>query len=125
VPLNILIVDDAEFMRFVLRDLLTLGGISGVAEAGSRDEALALAFSLRPEVVVVDTTHPGVGGVDLLAELGALHPAARRVAVIAAGDPALAVAARRAGAEFTLVKPYDPADVATLLLELQAAPTPP
>ncbi len=121
-PQSILIVDDTEFMRYVLRDLLTLGGAGAVAEAGSRAEAHALTASLQPEVIVVDTAHVGDEGVALIAELVTVAPAARIVAVIRAGDPVTTTAARRAGAEFTLVKPYDPAEVASLLLELRAAP---
>ncbi|MBC8422862.1 response regulator [bacterium] len=123
-PKSILIVDDTEFMRFVLRDLLTLGGVRSVAEAGSRAEALALSASLRPEVIVVDTTHVGDDGVALVAELAGVEAAARIVAVVGAGDPVTATAARRAGAEFTLVKPYDPAEVASLLLELRSTRVP-
>jgi len=120
--LSILIVDDAEFMRYVLRDLMAQDGLSTVAEAGSRAEALSLARSLRPEAIVVDTTHAGTGGLELVAELADMLPTARIVAAIRTGDPAGAAAARRAGAELTLVKPYDPEEVASLLAVLQSAP---
>ncbi|MBU0743604.1 response regulator [bacterium] len=122
VQLSILIVDDTGFMRYVLRDLLMQNGLSRVAEAGSRDEALALAASLRPEAVVIDTTHEGAGGPALVTEMAGVLPAARIVAVIRTGDPAAAAAASRAGAEFTVVKPYDPAEVASLLSSLRSEP---
>ncbi len=119
---TLLIVDDAEFMRYILRDLFAGAGLETVAEAGTRGEALDLARSLRPDIVVVDTTTESDDGLLLIREVSALLPEARIIAAVQAGAFDAAVAAGKAGADYTIVKPYDPTDVMILMRTLEAQP---
>ncbi len=119
---SLLIVDDAEFLRYSLRDLLHGEGIATVAEAGSRHEARSLGRALKPDAVLVDLSVSPAEGLDLLHEMTTLLPQARFVAVVLDGDRDTASAADRLGAEFTLDRPYDPGDVRDLLRQLRAAP---
>jgi len=121
---TLLIVDNADFMRYILRDLFTRAGLSTIAEAGTRDEALALARSLRPELIAVDTTYSVIEGLALIRNLSLTLPGARIIAAVRAGDHDGAAAAIRAGADHTIAKPYDPADVSVLMRALQAKPEP-
>lgn len=121
-PETLLIVDDAEFMRYVLKDLLLREGIATVAEAGTRDEAMCLGRALRPGLVLVDVSRDILRRLDLLHELAALLPRSRFVAVVCEGDHETLREAGRLGADATLIKPYDPEDVRTLLRHLQSVP---
>jgi two-component system, chemotaxis family, chemotaxis protein CheY len=119
---TLLIVDDADFMRYILRDLFTRAGLSTIAEAGTRDEAQALARSLHPELIAVDTTCATFEGLALIRTLSLASPDARIIAAVRAADPDAIAAATRAGADHTIAKPYDPVDVAVLMRTLQAQP---
>ena len=66
---RVLIVDDDEDQRFVLRRLLGRAGITDVFEATNGDEALVAARAERPDVVVLDLAMPGRSGLDVLPEL--------------------------------------------------------
>jgi len=71
--MNILLVDDHQMMRDGLRMLLERADFRVVGEAATGQEALATARALRPDVVVMDISMPGMNGIDatrrLLAEL--------------------------------------------------------
>lgn len=105
---TILIVDDTEFMRFVLRDLLEDHGVGVIAEAGTRDEALDLCDALEPDLAVVDATGEEYDAVALVRALQAREEAPRVIAVAGIDDLEAARDLREAGAWDVLVKPFDP-----------------
>ena len=78
VPLRLLLVDDHTILREGLRALLELEpGIVIVGEAASADEAVKLAVSLSPDVVLTDIGLPGRSGLSLVSELRKLCPKCR------------------------------------------------
>jgi DNA-binding NarL/FixJ family response regulator len=77
--LRVLIVDDDEDQRFLLRRLLAGRDISDVVEAADGDEAVQVARSARPDLVVLDLAMPGRSGMDALPDLQAVVPGARIV----------------------------------------------
>jgi DNA-binding NarL/FixJ family response regulator len=103
----VLIVDDHPVVRQGLRSLLDVaGGIAVVGEAADGPEALVLAESLRPDLVLLDLKLPGMDGI---AVLSGLRAAGRRVLVLtSATDPARARQAVYAGAAGVLYKDIDP-----------------
>lgn len=119
---TLLIVDDAEFMRFVLGDLAREAGIAIIAEAGDAAEALELQAALSPHLAAVDLTADAVVGEGLLAALLARDPDLALAAIVAPGDAVGASRARARGARETLEKPYDPAAVLAALRRLAAVP---
>jgi two-component system invasion response regulator UvrY len=72
---QVLVVDDQERFRAVLRDLVD--GVDGMAVAGeacSGEGALEVADELRPQLVVMDVRMPGIGGIEATRRLVAAHP---------------------------------------------------
>ena len=119
---SILIVEDTDFVRFGLRELIHRESLIRVAEAGNAREALDLGRALRPDTVLVDTSRDPGSGLALLRKMTALLPGARLVAVLSEGDHESALEAGRLGVEFTLHKPYDPRTVRSLLRRLDRTP---
>ena len=70
--MKVLVVDDHAIVRDGLARLLTAAGLGDVAQAASGREALALARTLRPDLIVLDLNLPGLGGLELLRRLARL-----------------------------------------------------
>ena len=79
---TLLIVDDADFMRFVLGDLAREAGIAIIVEAGNAAEALDLQAALAPRLAVVDLSADAVVGEGLLGALLARDPDLAVAAVV-------------------------------------------
>jgi DNA-binding NarL/FixJ family response regulator len=74
-PVQVLVVDDQERFRTVLRDLVDgLDGMAVAGEASSGEGALAAAEQLRPQLVVMDVRMPGMGGIEATRRLVDEHP---------------------------------------------------
>ena len=72
---KILIVDDAAFMRMMLKDILTKGGFEIAGEAADGVEAVAKYNELKPDLVTLDITMPNKDGIQALKEIKAADPA--------------------------------------------------
>ena len=111
---NILIVDDAVFMRKMLSDVLVKDGHKIVGEAENAKEAVSLYKKLKPDVVTLDIIMPDVDGVDAMKavkEINAFDKNAKIVMVSAMGQQELVVEAIQAGAKDFIVKPFQPSRV--------------
>jgi DNA-binding NarL/FixJ family response regulator len=83
----VLLVDDHDLFRYGLRELLVEQGFDVVGDAASGELAVSLALRHEPDVVVMDLSMPGIGGVEATRELAARVPGARvLVLTIASGD---------------------------------------
>jgi two-component system response regulator AtoC len=102
---RILIVDDEENIRLVLRTLLRRHGYE-VETAGSGEEALPLVESFGPDVVLADVRMPKMGGLDLLATLRAKGHDATVIVMSAYGNLDQAIEAMKAGAYDYIQKPF-------------------
>src|SRR5215469_1365694 len=71
VPLTVLIVDDHEGFRQVVRELLEADGVEVVGEAADGESAITEAERLRPELVLLDVQLPDIDGFEVAARLGA------------------------------------------------------
>ncbi len=110
-PLRVMIVDDALFMRNILKDIFLRAGFEVVAEADNGEDVLPLYRQLAPDLVTLDIIMPRRSGLDALHELMAAEPAARVVMVSALGQDALVLEAVEAGACDFIVKPFKEAKV--------------
>lgn len=108
---RILVVDDAVFMRTVLRNILAEHGHEVVAEAGTGEAAVLMYDEHRPDLVTMDLVMPGQGGLAAVRNILAKHRSAQIVVVSAVGQQADVDAAIEAGAADFLVKPFDEATV--------------
>ena len=108
--MRVLIAEDEALIRMDLREMLIDGGHEVVAEARDGAEAVALARSLRPDVVFMDITMPGVNGIEATAAISA-EAIAPVVILTAFSQPAQVEQATRAGAMGYVVKPFSSNDI--------------
>jgi DNA-binding NarL/FixJ family response regulator len=109
---KILLVDDHAIVRSGLRRLFAaeLPGVR-IIEAATGREALALARTEQPAVVVLDLNLPGLGGLELLRRMVAAHPAARVMVLSMHAEALYATRALRAGAVGYLSKNASPEEL--------------
>ena len=108
---SILIVDDASFMRSMIRDIFARGPFVIAGEAENGEEAIRLYQSLRPQLTTMDIVMPQMDGITALREIMRLDPAAKVVMCSALGQEALIAEAIEAGASDFIVKPFHPGRV--------------
>ncbi len=101
-------VDDAAFMRMMLKDILLKGGFEIAGEAMNGAEAVRLYQELKPDLVTMDITMPEVDGIAAVKEIKKIDPNAKVVMVSAMGQQAMVIEAIQAGASDFIVKPFQP-----------------
>ncbi len=111
---RVLVVDDEENLRVLLRTLLRRQGYE-VETAGSGEEALVLVESFGPDFVLTDVRMPQMGGLDLLATLRAKNHPATVIVMSAYGNMDLAIEAIQKGAYDYVHKPFKPEEVILVL----------
>src|SRR5580693_6075712 len=111
---RVLVVDDEENIRLVLRTLLKKHGFE-VEVADGGDAALAMLDSFDPDVILTDVRMPRMGGLDLLATLRAKQCAATVIVMSAYGNIDLALEAMKAGAYDYVSKPFKPDEIVLAL----------
>jgi len=114
---RVLVVDDEENLRLVVRSFLKRDGYE-VEVASGVDEALPLIESFGPDFVLTDVRMPRLGGLDLLATLKAKGDPATVIVMSAYGNVDLAIEAMKAGAYDYIQKPFKADE---LLLSLRKA----
>ncbi len=107
---TILVVDDAAFMRMMIRDILAREGYA-IHEAVNGRDAIEKYGEVRPDLVTMDITMPELDGIEALREIKRVDPAARVLMVSAMGQQKMIVEALEAGALDFLVKPFQPTKV--------------
>ncbi len=110
---TIMIVDDEPINVTVVRKYLSLAGYENFATTNEPRDAIALAYSKQPDIILLDIMMPQVSGLDLLAALRADPGWARLPIVIltAANDQATKRKALDLGANDFLGKPVDPTEL--------------
>jgi two-component system response regulator AtoC len=111
---RVLVVDDEENLRLVLRTLLRRNGYE-VENAASGEEALGLVDSFGPDFILTDVRMPKMGGLDLLATLKAKGNEATVIVMSAYGNTDLAIEAIKSGAYDYVQKPFKPDEVVLAL----------
>jgi len=108
---GVLVVDDEQFFRQVLRDMLQKAGFRVVAEASSGEEAVEKFRQFAPELVLMDIYMPDMNGIEATREIMALAPAARILICSGTGYDDDINAALQAGARGIIYKPFFEAEV--------------
>lgn len=103
--MKVLIVDDAAFMRMMLKGILQKEGYDCV-EATTGREAIARYQETRPDLVTMDITMPDMDGITAVKQLIQAHPEARIVMCSAMGQQGMVMDAIQAGAKDFIVKPF-------------------
>jgi two-component system, chemotaxis family, chemotaxis protein CheY len=103
---RILIVDDAAFMRMMIKDILSKNGYEVVGEAQDGAQAIEKFKELRPDLVTMDITMPEMDGITALREIKKVDGNARVIMCSAMGQQAMVIDAIQAGAKDFIVKPF-------------------
>lgn len=103
---TVLIVDDAAFMRMMLRDILTKHGYEVVGEAENGAQAVQKYNDTKPDVVTMDITMPEMDGITAVKGIMRIAPEAKIIMCSAMGQQAMVIDAIQAGAKDFIVKPF-------------------
>ncbi len=105
---KILVVDDAAFMRMMVKDALTKNGYSDLYEAADGVQAVEMYNEVKPDLVIMDITMPNMDGLEALKAIKAQNPQAQVVMCSAMGQEAMVIDAIKSGAKDFIVKPFKP-----------------
>lgn len=103
---KILIVDDAAFMRMMIKDILTKNGYQVAGEAENGAKAVEKYQELTPDLTLMDITMPEMDGITAVKAIRKLDPAARIIMCSAMGQQAMVIEAIQSGARDFIVKPF-------------------
>jgi len=103
---KVLIVDDAAFMRMMIKDILTKNGydVAGEAENGAR--AIEKFKEIVPDLVIMDITMPELDGIQAVKEIRKVNNEAKIIMCSAMGQQAMVIESIQAGARDFIVKPF-------------------
>ena len=103
---QVLICDDAAFMRMMLKDILVKEGYEVVGEAVNGADGVEKYGSLKPDLVTMDITMPEMDGISALKAIRQNDPNAKVIMCSAMGQQAMVVESIQAGAKDFIVKPF-------------------
>ena len=103
---NILICDDAAFMRMMIKDILTKNGYTVAGEAENGAKAVEKYTELKPDLVLIDITMPEMDGIQALKKIRELDPKASVIMCSAMGQQAMVIESIQSGAKDFIVKPF-------------------
>lgn len=103
---RVLIVDDAAFMRMMIKDILEKNGFEVAAEASNGIEAVEAYKEKKPDIATMDITMPEMNGIEAVKSIRKIDPDARIIMCSAMGQQGLVMEAIQAGARDFIVKPF-------------------
>lgn len=104
--IKVLIVDDAVFMRNMIKDIFSADEFEVVGEAANGVEAIERYEELKPDIVTMDIVMPLKSGIEAVKEIVSIDKDARIVMCSALGQDSLIMEAIEAGAKDFIVKPF-------------------
>lgn len=105
---KILVVDDAAFMRMMVKDNLKKAGYSDFIEAGDGEDAVNKYTETNPDLVLLDITMPVMDGIQTLQRIKQINPQSKVIMCSAMGQESMVVEAIKLGALDFIVKPFKP-----------------
>ncbi|OPY57253.1 MAG: Chemotaxis protein CheY [Pelotomaculum sp. PtaU1.Bin035] len=103
---RILIVDDAAFMRMMIKNIVTKNGYEVIGEAENGKVAVELYKQHKPDLVTMDITMPEMNGIEGVKAIRSVDPGANVIMCSAMGQQAMVMEAIQAGAKDFIVKPF-------------------
>lgn len=119
---KILLVDDAAFMRKMIKDTLVKNGYTEVFEAVDGADAVEKFSEIGPDLVVMDITMPNMDGLEALKAIRASDANANVVMCSAMGQETMVIDAIRSGAKDFIVKPFKPERVLKTVTSIVGEP---
>ena len=109
---KILIVDDASFMRSVLKDIIKSNGLaSEIFEAGDGIEGVKRFLKIKPDLVTMDVNMPKADGIQALRAILKIDPTAKVIMISSVEEKHIVQDAMKIGARDYVVKPFDRSNV--------------
>lgn len=105
--MGVLVVDDAEFMRTIMKGMFSENGIEVTGVAANGIEAIEKYQELNPKIVTMDITMPEMDGIEATREIIKLDPNAIIIVCSAMGQETMVIEAIKAGAKAFVVKPFN------------------
>ena len=115
---TVLVIDDAAFMRLMLKDILVEAGHRVIGEGENGNEAVELYAKLKPDLVTLDVVMPNKTGLAAAEEILARDPRARIIMVSSVGQEEIARQALKMGVKAYLLKPFQPNEVKARVTEI-------
>ena len=112
---RIMIAEDADEIRLLLKDLLRIGNHEVVAEAVNGNDAVTKFMETKPDVLLLDIAMPKKDGLDTLKEIIATNPNAKIVMITASDNLDTITQCTEKGALAYLIKPFDSEQVTTAI----------
>ena len=103
---KVLVVDDAAFMRMMIKDILQKNGFEVIGEGSNGIQAVELYKQEKPDVVTMDITMPDMDGIEAVKQIKAFDPNAKIIMCSAMGQQSMVMDAIKAGARDFIVKPF-------------------
>ena len=103
---RVLIVDDAAFMRMMIKDILSKNGYEIAGDADNGLKAIEKFKELTPDLVIMDITMPEMDGVTAVREIKKINSEAKIIMCSAMGQQAMVIESIQAGARDFIVKPF-------------------
>jgi two-component system chemotaxis response regulator CheY len=103
---NVLIVDDSRYMRTIIKDALQQNGFHVVGEAANGEQAIDMAFELKPAIITLDNILPDMIGTDVLKVLREEGLQSKVVMISAVGQESVIQEGIALGAKAYIVKPF-------------------
>ena len=104
---KIMVADDSDAIRQVIRDIMTIGEHQIVAEAIDGDEAVAKFSETSPDLLLLDLAMPKKDGLTVVKEIMAKHPDAKIILITASDNQAVIKECIKVGALTSISKPFD------------------
>jgi two-component system chemotaxis response regulator CheY len=105
---RILVVDDATFIRMIVKNILVPRGFQIVGEASNGAEAVRLYHELKPDLVTMDITMNEKDGLEAARDILQMDPQARIIMVTALGQQNMLIDSFKIGVKDFVVKPFKP-----------------
>jgi two-component system, chemotaxis family, chemotaxis protein CheY len=119
---RVLVVDDAEYARDILKKILISGGYEIAGEAGDGEAAVREFSRTNPDIIIVDMIMPKMNGIETIRAIKKINPNAKILVISADGQMAHIEEAVKAGALSYINKPYQWSVVLNELTQLTGKP---
>ena len=115
---SILIADDSDAIRLVLKDILEIGQYSVAGEAVNGQETIEKYSELKPELLLLDLAMPKKDGLTVVKEIIEKYPSAKIILITAADNQKIINQCITAGAKAYISKPFDFDNVLKVISEI-------
>ncbi|MDD3852976.1 MAG: response regulator [Syntrophomonadaceae bacterium] len=115
---NILIADDSTVMRRSLRLILTKGGHTVAGQATDGASACLMYNQLKPDLVTMDITMPGINGIEAMLKILESDPSAKIIMITAIDQKRMIFEAIKSGARHYIIKPFEDDKVLSTINEV-------